>query len=1002
MTWKPSCEPIESNNEIRRNLWIEVSYGRNRWAAYDLLTCVGENSAGYYAAGTVAAKILFDLTKQTMIRCADSDCPRHRFMRLENLVALVAIFQSAGQALGENEKAVLTPRPSWTTSRVIGSPEPPPPYTVDPVFTQIAWKNPVFAIREPGSEWLIIIEWPQQLADPAEPSSQAGGKKPPPRFAPARARRVLDRAGDERSAPFLELKDRAIYCLAFHPHYRDNGQIFVCSRTHPEGGTGINTLSRFVVSRRGNDDHDNKPASDPAGEERILEWPSEGHDGGAAVFGHDGMLFVSTGDGSPDSDNNLTAQDPNSLLGKILRIDVDRPAAEMKYAIPPDNPFLKLKGARGEIWSLGHRNPWRMTVDARTGHLWVGNNGQDLWEFAHLIKPGDNVGWSVYEGSHPFYLNRQRGPGNLAQPAVEHDHGAFRSLTGGVVYYGQKHPALEGAYIYGDYATGAIRSVRHDGTKVLWNREVARTTLNIVGFAISHRDELLVVDYTSGIYRLVDSRPDDSYRRFPHRLSETGLFASTRDHRPTPGVVHYVVSVPGWTDGATAERLVALPGDNHIQRKGAGNWKIPDGTVLVQTLSLPSHPGDTAHTRRIETRLLTKQKGAWAAYSYVWNDTQDDATLAPSGGIDVHLPAGVAPSRGENAAPQTWRVPSRTECMSCHSRQANFVLGFTELQTDRSQKYNEGEMNQLHALAEQKVIDQIAPPLSPDRQRLVNPYDTTQDLEARVRSYLHANCSACHIETGGGNSRIRLNIEQKREDMQLVDVFPQHDSFGLSAALLVAPGEPQRSVLYHRVSRRGPGQMPPRGTAVVDQQAVQLIRDWIEKLPPQRKFVKDWAMDDLAPSLNQLEHGRSYETGARVFKELGCIQCHRFAGNGGGAGPELTGVAKKQTPHELLESILEPSKKIAPEFAATIVITVDGKSHEGRIAQEDNQKLVLHTSGSLVAPVTILKSEIEERKLSTISTMPARLLNTLEKSEILDLLAYVVADANPKHPAFAR
>jgi putative heme-binding domain-containing protein len=338
--------------------------------------------------------------------------------------------------------------------------------------------------------------------------------------------------------------------------------------------------------------------------------------------------------------------------------------------------------------------------------------------------------------------------------------------------------------------------------------------------------------------------------------------------------------------------------------------------------------------------------------------------------------------------------------MSCHSRQANFVLGFTELQTDRSQKYNDVEMNQLHALVEQKVIDRFAPPLSTDRLRLVNPYDASKDLDARVRSYLHANCSACHIESGGGNSRIKLNIEQKREEMQLVDVFPQHDTFGLLAASLVAPGEPQRSVLYHRVSRRGPGQMPPRGTDVVDHEAVQLIREWIEKLPPHKKAVKDWAMDDVAPFLNQLEHGRSYETGARVFKELGCIQCHRFAGSGGGAGPDLTGVAKKQTPHELLESILEPSKKIAPEFAATIVVTLGGKIHEGRIAQEDNQNLVLHTAGTLSAPVTVLKSQIDERKLSTTSTMPARLLNTLEKSEILDLLAYLVADANPKHPAF--
>ena len=155
------------------------------------------------------------------------------------------------------------------------------------------------------------------------------------------------------------------------------------------------------------------------------------------VFGHDGMLYVSVGDGSGDSDEKLTAQDAGNLLGKILRIDVDHPAAGMTYAIPPDNPFLDVAGARGEIWSLGHRNPWRMTIDAKTGGLWVGNNGQDLWEFAHLIQRGDNCGWSVYEGSHPFYLNRQQGPGRFAPPTVEHDHGVFRSLTGGVVYYGR-------------------------------------------------------------------------------------------------------------------------------------------------------------------------------------------------------------------------------------------------------------------------------------------------------------------------------------------------------------------------------------------------------------------------------------------------------------------------------------------------------------------------------------------------------------------------------------
>jgi putative heme-binding domain-containing protein len=303
-------------------------------------------------------------------------------------------------------------------------------------------------------------------------------------------------------------------------------------------------------------------------------------------------------------------------------------------------------------------------------------------------------------------------------------------------------------------------------------------------------------------------------------------------------------------------------------------------------------------------------------------------------------------------------------------------------------------MNQLRALKRWKLIDGKVLK-TPDRPRLVNPYDASQALEARARSFLHVNCSACHVEAGGGNSRIVLNLQQKREDMQLIGDFPQHQTFGLLSAMLVAPGEPQRSILYHRISRRGGGQMPPRGTHDVDREAVQLIHDWIAQLPPQRQFVKNWTMDDLSQELNQLARGRKHETGSQLFRELGCIQCHRFANSGGGAGPDLTGISQKRNPRELLESILEPSKQIAPEFAATIIVTSAGKTLEGRITQEDDYKLVLHTADALAEPVILLKDEIEERHLSTKSTMPDGVLNTLQKSEILDLLAYVLADADP-------
>jgi glucose/arabinose dehydrogenase len=165
-------------------------------------------------------------------------------------------------------------------------------------------------------------------------------------------------------------------------------------------------------------------------------------------------------------------------LAKVLRIDVDHPHDGRHYSVPTDNPFVGVEGARPETWAYGFRNPWRMSVDPRTGHLWVGNNGQDLWEQIYLVERGANYGWSVYEGGQIFYANRQLGPTPVSKPTFDHPHSEARSMTGGVVYYGGKHPELQGAYIYGDYSTGKIWAAKVEGLDVgdfgLWNRRPRR------------------------------------------------------------------------------------------------------------------------------------------------------------------------------------------------------------------------------------------------------------------------------------------------------------------------------------------------------------------------------------------------------------------------------------------------------------------------------------------------------------------------------------------------
>ena len=168
----------------------------------------------------------------------------------------------------------------------------------------------------------------------------------------------------------------------------------------------------------------------------------------------------------------------------MLRIDVDHPTDGKNYGVPPDNPFVGQEGVVPETWAYGLRNPWRIAVDPKTGHVWVGNNGQDLWEQVYFVRKGDNFGWSVYEGSHIFYANRKMGPQPLTPPAAEHHHSEARSLTGGVVYYGtQAAGAVRRLHLRRPFDGPHLGHSSTMATKVTWHKLLADTTFNITGFA---------------------------------------------------------------------------------------------------------------------------------------------------------------------------------------------------------------------------------------------------------------------------------------------------------------------------------------------------------------------------------------------------------------------------------------------------------------------------------------------------------------------------------------
>ena len=422
-------------------------------------------------------------------------------------------------------------------------------------------------------------------------------------------------------------------------------------------------------------------------------------------------------------------------------------------------------------------------------------------------------------------------------------------MTGGIVHYGQQLGELRGAYIYGDHSTGKIWGAKHDGTKLLWHRELADTPFHIPGFGTDSKGEFLIADYAGngegGFYTLVASPPPTNSAPFPRTLSESGLFQSVKGHVVQPALIPYEVNSPLWSDGAGKARFIAIPGDSpKIEVTGPRGWTFPDDTVIVKSFSLDFVEGDVSSRRWIETRFLTKQQNEWIGYSYRWNEEQDDATLVSQEGLDHEFTIQTA----EGPRPQKWHYPSRAECMVCHSRAAGFVLGLSTGQMNReavdtvlparpesqpaSGNGSEpvgGELpmeNQLELLQRLGLLKLEKTPA--ELERLVNPYDATASLEARAKSYLHANCANCHVEAGGGNSQMQLEYVTALEKMKLIDAVPVHDKFGLAEARIVAPGDPERSVILQRMARRGRGQMPQLATYIVDQPAVDMMTAWIK------------------------------------------------------------------------------------------------------------------------------------------------------------------------------
>jgi glucose/arabinose dehydrogenase len=298
------------------------------------------------------------------------------------------------------------------------------------------------------------------------------------------ARLVLDLR--DRVSDYTKANEEGLLGLALHPDFARNGELFVCYTSADEPRR--TRISRFRGAGK-NPFH----RIEPSNEEILLEirQPFANHNGGSIAFGPDGFLYIGLGDGGSQYDPLQNGQNRSTLLGSILRIDIDHTAGEMPYAIPADNPFVNQPGARPEIYALGFRNVWQLSFDAKTGDLWAADVGQDQWEEIDVVRRGGNYGWNLREGMQRFGNAPTTEKTTFIDPVWQYDHRLGRSITGGVVYRGAKIPELAGHYLYADYVSGRIWALEYDrdSGRVLTNNAIALSGLPVLAFGQDDQGE---------------------------------------------------------------------------------------------------------------------------------------------------------------------------------------------------------------------------------------------------------------------------------------------------------------------------------------------------------------------------------------------------------------------------------------------------------------------------------------------------------------------------------
>ena len=693
--------------------------------------------------------------------------------------------------------------------------------------------------------------------------------------------RVIPDLGNPERFTFLSLTrevesgsgEQGLLGLAFHPDYQRNGTFFVFYTARTSGDP--NRVSRFQV----NPEDPNEALIDSEVVLFSQRDDAGNHNGGDLHFGPDGYLYVSLGDegAANDSLQNSQRLDRDFFAG-ILRIDVDKRPGNLEpnphpaivfdelgranYSVPHDNPFVGVEQFNGdalipqevrtEFWAVGLRNPWRMAFDSATGELYTGDVGQGRREEVDIIVKGGNYGWNYREGTIAGPRRGDVPEGvEFIDPILEYGHGSGsnqgNSITGGVVYRGSRIASLVGAYLFADYASGNLWWLRRNGTESVEWENIGRES-GISAFGADPRNgDVLVADFNSSrLRRLVLSEASEGREdEIPQSLAETGVFQDLQSLTPNPGIVSYSNNAPFWSDGAKKRRWFSVPElGSKISFSPSGNWGFPSGMFWVKHFDLELRSGDPTSTRRLETRFIVKGSEGIYGLTYRWDDNQENAFLVPEEGMDEVFSV---EDKGV-IREQRWRYPSRGECLQCHTAAGGEALGFSTVQLERVHDFEQGAVDQILAYSEAGYFEETVDS-NPTRMALTSVDDSTSDLTHRVRSYLESNCSQCHQPGGDAIGSWDARISTELVDAGIVGGALSNPSIRPGRRVVV-PGDSNASELFRRISSLGSDRMPPLGSNVLDVDAIDLIREWINSFPGES--YEEWSARNYGSSLNPL------------------------------------------------------------------------------------------------------------------------------------------------------